>query len=125
MGQKIGSSLIGGEIIALSGNLGAGKTTFVQGLAVGLGIKSKIVSPTFILMRSYKAAKLNLYHVDLYRLEGDVKKEVTNLGLNDTWGRKENIVVIEWAEKINNMLPKNTRWIKFKALESGYHEIIY
>ncbi len=125
LGQKIGSSLIGGETLALSGNLGAGKTTFVQGLAMGLGIKSKIVSPTFILMRSYKANKFNLYHVDLYRLEGDIKKEVTNLGLTEAWERKENIVVIEWAEKIKDMLPSGTRWIKFKALESGDHEVIY
>ena len=117
------------KIIALYGNLGSGKTTFVQGLAKGLGIEKKIISPTFILMRSYKIQNtkyqiLNLYHVDLYRLEGNVAEEAKNLGLTDIWGKKDNIVVIEWAEKIKKILPKETKWIKFENIGENERKII-
>ncbi len=111
----------GGEILALTGDLGSGKTTFIQGLAQGLGIENKIISPTFILLRHYD----NLFHLDLYRLEGNVWQEVRNLGVEDYWGKEKNIFAIEWAEKIKKYLPKNTRWIKFRMLEDGKHEIIY
>src|SRR5260221_7294528 len=107
LGKKFGSSLKGGEILAFVGGLGAGKTTFIQGLAAGIGIKNKIVSPTFILMRTYG----NFYHLDLYRLEGDIEKEVRNLGLFDIWENPLNIIAIEWAEKLKTDWPKNTKWI--------------
>ncbi len=119
LGKKIGSSLKGGEILAFVGNLGAGKTTFIQGLASGIGIKGKIISPTFILMRKYN----NFYHLDLYRLEGDIKHEVENLGLFDIWENKNNIITIEWAEKIKDSLPKNTTFINFENLEENKRKI--
>src|SRR5258708_2304483 len=87
LGRKIGSHIKGG-VFALVGDLGAGKTTFLQGFAEGLGIKNKIVSPTFILMREYG----HFYHLDLYRFEGDVEKEVENLGLLDIWKDPKNVV---------------------------------
>jgi tRNA threonylcarbamoyladenosine biosynthesis protein TsaE len=119
LGQKFSASLKGGETIALVGDLGAGKTTFVQGLARGLGIKNRMISPTFILMRSYD----NFFHVDLYRLEENIDEEVKNLGLTDIWGKNDNIVVIEWAEKITDLLPSNTIWINFEILEGEQRKI--
>ncbi len=119
MGKKIGASLKAGEILAFTGGLGAGKTTFIQGLASGLGIKNKIVSPTFILMRKYD----NFYHLDLYRLEGDVEKEVENLGLFDVWKDTKNIIAIEWAEKLKTKWPKNTTWIRFENLDEERRRI--
>ena len=116
LGQKIAANLVGGETFALSGDLGSGKTTFVQGFSKGLGLTSRIISPTFILMRKYQVPGKDFYHVDLYRLEKDVDKEVINLGLTDVWGKPGNIVVIEWAEKIKNSIPKNARWIFFENL---------
>ncbi len=110
---------MGSEVLAFVGNLGAGKTTFIQGLAHGLKIKSKIVSPTFILMRQYG----DFYHLDLYRLEGDVKKEVENLGLFDILQDTKNIVAIEWAEKIKDNLPKNTKWITFENINEDTRKI--
>ncbi len=119
LGQKLAASLKGGETIALVGDLGAGKTTFVQGLAQGLGIKNRMISPTFILMREYD----NFYHVDLYRLEENVDEEVRNLGLTDIWGKSGKIVVIEWAEKITDLLPPNTIWINFEILDDEKRKI--
>ena len=114
-GQKIATDLVKKEgplVVALMGDLGAGKTTFSQGFALGLGIKQRIISPTFILMRKYEGKK-DFYHVDLYRLEDNVEKEVENLGLKDIWQGSNNVVLIEWAEKIKDTLPKGTIKIKF------------
>ena len=110
-------------MLALTGELGSGKTTFVQGLAEGLGIKQRIISPTFILVRKYEIPISNIqyqisnfYHIDLYRLEENVEAEVRNLGLEEIWQNPENIVVIEWAEKIKSMIPKKAIWIRFENL---------
>ncbi len=120
-GQKIADSLKKGGVIALSGDLGSGKTTFVQGVAKGLGVSNRIISPTFILLRKYG----NFYHVDLYRLEENIEKEVRNLGVFDIWKDPKNIVVIEWAEKIKDMVPKGAKWIKFENLGRSRRKITY
>jgi len=109
--------------LALTGELGSGKTTFVQGLAKGLGIKQRIISPTFILVRKYDLRSKSFYHVDLYRLETEVEKEVRNLGIEEIWDNPENIVVIEWAEKIKGMIPENATWIEFKNLGGNERKI--
>ena len=112
MGRKFAAELIGGEILALTGDLGSGKTTFVQGLAEGLGFAGRIISPTFFLFRKYPG----FYHVDLYRFEENVAQEVENIGLTDIWGKDKNIVVIEWAEKIKDLIPAKANWIKFEDM---------
>ena len=117
-------------VIALSGNLGSGKTTFVQGLAGGLGIKEIPKSPTFILMqifpipspKSYKLKAKSLVHIDAYRLEKP--KELLHLGLKEILHDPHNIVVIEWAEKIKKLLPKDTMWIYFKHKGKNKRKII-
>ena len=119
LGYKTGHSLKAGSVLALKGDLGSGKTTFIQGLASALGIK-RIISPTFILMRSYG----NFYHLDLYRLEGNVETQVKELGFEEIAEKDENIVVIEWAEKAKNILPKNTHWIYFESLGDNSRKII-
>ena len=104
-GAKLARELKGGEIIALVGNLGSGKTTFVKGLAKGLGVKDVITSPTFVLMKIYKAKHKNIkkfVHVDCYRVPG---VELTAIGLKDYLNQSDTVVTIEWAEK----LPKNTK----------------
>lgn len=111
------------SVIALIGDLGSGKTTFVQGFAKGLGIKDKIISPTFVLMRQRKipSSKKILYHVDLYRLENP--SHIKSLGLKDLFADPSAIILIEWAEKCKNLLPKNTIKIEFKILEQNTREI--
>ena len=127
LGRKVAADLVKKTptVIALTGNLGSGKTTFVQGFARGLGIGKKIISPTFILMRTYRAKRRRmLYHLDLYRLESNYKEELENLGVSDIWKEKNNILVIEWAEKIKDLLPKGTTWIKFEYLSDDQRKII-
>lgn len=110
-------------IVALSGELGAGKTTFVQGFAKGLGIKEKITSPTFVLIRQHQIPSTNkiFYHIDLYRLEN--KKDFKQLGLKDLLNDLNHLVVIEWAEKVKGFLPKTTRWIYLKIKDRDQREI--
>ncbi len=123
LGKKIAANLKGGAILALTGELGSGKTTFAQGLAKGLGIKQRIISPTFILVRKYDLGFKNFYHIDFYRLETGIEKEVRNLGIEEIWDDPRNIVVIEWAEKIKKMIPKNATWIEFKNLGENERKI--
>lgn len=103
-------------VIALTGELGTGKTTFVQGFAQALGIKEKIISPTFIIVRQHKipGTKKPLYHIDLYRL--DDEKQVKDLGLENLTADPKNLILIEWAEKAKGLLPKNTVWLYFEKL---------
>ena len=119
LAKKLAKKLKG--VIALIGELGSGKTTFVQGFAKGLGIKEKIISPTFVLIRQHKIPDTSktLYHIDLYRLENFME-----LGLPEILSNSDNIVLIEWAEKAKNLLPKNTTFINFRTLSANKREII-
>lgn len=97
-----------GVVIGLEGELGAGKTTFVKGFAKGLGIKNKISSPTFVLMKSYSlrlTAYSNLYHIDAYRLRDH--KDLVKIGAKEIFSNPRNIVLIEWSDRVKKILPKN------------------
>ena len=102
-------------IIALKGNLGSGKTTFIQGLAKGLKIKSNFNSPTFIILKKYKIKQNKnfdfFYHLDLYRIKKI--KELKNLDIFNLLKNKKNIIAIEWPEKIKKFLPQNILWFNF------------
>ena len=129
-GKKFAKKLKGGEILALVGELGSGKTVFVKGVAKGLGIKETITSPTFVLLRQYSVPlilrssdTLSLIHLDLYRLKNN---EIDSLGLSDYLGKKEYICVIEWAEKIKNKLKRfgnKVVWIKFEYIDENMRKI--
>lgn len=102
-------------VIALKGNLGAGKTTFIQGLAGGLKLKNKITSPTFIILRHYKLQTTHhkhFFHIDAYRIKK--LSELEPLGFKDVLSLPKSIILIEWAEKIKGALPKKTVWLEFR-----------
>lgn len=107
-------------IIALEGDLGSGKTTFLQGFANGLGIKEKILSPTFVILKKFKITSQNLgiskyhnfYHIDCYRIENP--KEILGLGFKEIIANPQNIVAIEWAEKLKKILAKDILRLKFE-----------
>ncbi len=122
LAQDLAKDFLNGGIIALSGDLGAGKTTFAQGFALGLGIEDRIVSPTFLIIRQYPIPKQKnfFYHIDLYRLESiDLK----NSGLEEILTEPSNVVLIEWADKISEFLPKTIKELKLDRLSEGFHQI--
>jgi len=124
LGEGLAYRLKGGEIIGLIGELGSGKTTFVQGLAKGLGIKKRVLSPTFIFVRPYNLFPIpyTLFHIDLYRIK--TSEDAKDLGLEEIWSDPKNIVVIEWAEKIKDILPEKTIKIYFEYLGEKKRRII-
>lgn len=107
---QLAKELVGGELLALTGNLGAGKTAFIQALAKALGVKENITSPTFVLMKvydiKYKNAK-KFVHVDCYRLSG--REDLFDIGLGDYLNYDTVIVAIEWADKIANLPDRTIR----------------
>lgn len=123
--KKFAKRLKGGEIIGLIGDLGAGKTVFIKGLAAGLGIKKNITSPTFVLMKVYQtkyprlpkpgdggqaiSSIQYLIHIDAYRLK--TPEDLIAIGAEEYFNRPDTVTVIEWADKIKKILPKKTRYI--------------
>ena len=118
--KKFERALSGGEVVILNGDLGAGKTTFTKGLAKALGITENVTSPTFTLMNIYTSGRLKLYHFDMYRIEDE--SEAQELGL-DEFFYGNGVCMIEWAENIKNMLPKNLITINITKLGENEREI--
>lgn len=110
-------------VIGLIGDLGVGKTTFVQYFAKALGIKDKIISPTFMLIRQYliPKSKFILYHSDLYRLGENI--DIKQIGLNEIIESPNNIILIEWAEKMMHKLPGNTVLINLTKVSKNKRSI--
>jgi tRNA threonylcarbamoyladenosine biosynthesis protein TsaE len=110
IGKSIGSLLLPGDVVALVGELGTGKTQFIKGLAVGVGIgkPTYISSPSFTLINEYKG-KIPFYHIDLFRLRAE--KEAEDLGLEEYF-QSGGITAIEWADRIPSLLPREMLWIQ-------------
>lgn len=112
--KEFAAKLKGGEVLCLVGDLGAGKTAFVKGLAAGLGVKGIVTSPTFVLMKIYKANNhiKELAHIDAYRLKDG--QELINIGAEEYFKDKECVTVIEWADRVKDIWPKECIQIYFK-----------
>lgn len=104
-------------VVGLEGELGSGKTTFLQGFASGLGIRGRVLSPTFIIIRRLK----NFYHIDCYRIQKP--RELLNLGFKKMVDNPQNIIAIEWADRVKKILPKNTVMVKFKPVNKQVRKI--
>ena len=115
-------------VLSLEGEIGVGKTTFTQGFAEALGIKEKVQSPTFVILKIYDIPKSrkNLIHVDAYRLQAKDFKALGWRGfINPPAGRPQNIILVEWGNKIKNILPKNTTRIIFKHSQTPNERIVF
>ena len=118
--RELASDLKASDVILLSGNLGAGKTAFVRGLAAGLGIDpEEVSSPTFTLVHEYRGGRLTLYHADLYRLE---KVATEELGLEEM-GISDGVLAIEWPDRLSHALP-GARTIEIEIVDETTRQIV-
>lgn len=124
LGETWGREAKNGLVIALSGDLGAGKTQLVKGLARGLGITTRVHSPTFTLVNVYAGGRLTLFHLDLYRLE--TPEQILSAGIEE-YLKPDGVAVIEWAERMSNdeFRMKNLRRVKIEILNENERQISY
>lgn len=136
LGRLLAEELRDGEIICLSGDLGAGKTTFTQGLLQGLKIKGPYTSPTFAILKVYKVHKVSkvrkantkykiqntcdIYHIDAYRISSN---DLLELGFKDFAGKENSVTIIEWPEKVKKIIPTSAVWINFQWLSDKERKI--
>ena len=122
LGKKMAEALVPGTILCLSGELGSGKTTFSQGLLEGLGAEKPYVSPTFVIMKEYDLKKPSpsgirrIYHADAYRVEA---KDFETLGFSEWCTDPEGIVILEWPERIEDILPEEAIFTQFSSSEEN------
>ena len=121
LAEQFGKYLHAGDVLAYLGDLGAGKTTFTRGLALGLGLKDLVTSPTFALVHVYGQPPLQLCHFDMYRITDENELETT--GFYD-YDLSESIFAIEWSENIQNALPENTIFITLERISDEERKII-
>jgi tRNA threonylcarbamoyladenosine biosynthesis protein TsaE len=130
LGERWGRAAQRGLVIGLSGDLGAGKTQLVKGIARGLGITARVHSPTFTLVNEYGGGRLRLFHLDLYRLE--TRGQIVSAGLEE-FLQPDGVTVIEWAEKMvdeewqmkNEEKPRRMIFVKIEILGGSERKIIY
>jgi tRNA threonylcarbamoyladenosine biosynthesis protein TsaE len=122
LGEKLGASLQGGEVIELVSDLGGGKTTFVRGLAHGAASHDNVASPTFTISKVYKTDKFEIHHFDFYRLPepGIVADELAEVA-----GDPDVVTVVEWAEVVQHVLPKRRLTISLKQTPEGSREVTF
>lgn len=114
LGRKLAESAKKGQIFCLDGDLGVGKTVFTKGFAIGLGVKEHITSPTFTIVNEYHDGKIPFYHFDVYRIS--CEEEMDDIGYEEYFFG-EGICLIEWAELVKGLIPKDALWI---TLEKDY-----
>lgn len=139
LGEELAKRMKGGEVVCLTGELGSGKTTFTQGFLKELGSKGPYTSPTFLIMKQYRLGTHNakrgtldsrftihdlrfVYHFDAYRVD---EKDILNLGWKEIISDEKNIVIVEWAERIRKIIPKNAVWIKFEWVSEEERKITF
>ncbi len=120
LGVELAGELRQGDVVALVGELGAGKTTLVQGIARGLFVTENVSSASFVLARTYRG-KIPLHHLDAYRLESP--QELFEVGLDQLLPPEEGVTVVEWADKIYDLIPKGALWVTIEFLNGDRRRI--
>ena len=116
LGRELGQAAQEGDVIALLGDLGAGKTTLTQGILSGLGYLKEVTSPTFSLVQEYLGGRLPAFHFDFYRVE--TEHELLDLGWDD-YLERNGIVIVEWPSLFPQLLPEQTKWIELSHQPGG------
>ena len=114
IGARLADRLQGGEVVAFTGDLGAGKTAFVSGMAEALGVEDRVTSPTFTIVNEYEGGRLPLFHFDMYRLGS--ADELVHIGWEDYLARN-GVCAVEWSENVAEALPEDTVWVDIRRLE--------
>jgi tRNA threonylcarbamoyladenosine biosynthesis protein TsaE len=112
LGRQVATTVRAGTVLALQGELGAGKTVFTKGLVAALGSKSDVTSPTFTIVHEYSGGRLPVYHFDFFRLENN-EKRLRQIGLDDYFFG-EGVSVIEWPDRFPAVIPEGASWIRFE-----------
>lgn len=115
-GMQLAPTLVAGDVIALCGNLGAGKTQITRGIVAGMESKADVTSPTFTLVHEYLDGRLPVFHFDFYRME--TAAEVLGVGW-DEFLTEPGVIIVEWADMFPELLPPNTRWFQIEAQPDG------
>ena len=121
IGRRLAEDVGAGSALALTGDLGSGKTVFVKGLVVGLGSSTDVTSPTFTILHEYRGGRVTVYHFDFFRLED--RQSVARLGLDDYFFG-DGVSVIEWADRFPEFIPEQARWILFEIKSQNQRAII-
>jgi len=116
LGRRLSENLKAGAVLALQGDLGAGKTHFAKGIVHGLGSKADVTSPTFTLVHEYPGGRLPVYHFDFFRLED--ARSAARLGLDDYFFG-DGVSVVEWPDRFPDLIPSEAWWIRFEMLSPG------
>src|SRR6478672_7329241 len=115
-GRRYAAKARPGDIFALRGDLGAGKTQFVKGFVAGLGSSEEVTSPTFVLVHEYSGGRLPVYHFDFYRLEN--REALARLGFDDyVFG--DGVSLIEWADRYADLIPNHAKWLSFELKDES------
>jgi tRNA threonylcarbamoyladenosine biosynthesis protein TsaE len=122
IGRQLAEEIGVGSVLALKGDLGSGKTLFVQGLVAGLGSRADVTSPTFTIVHEYRGGRVPVYHFDFFRLEK--RESVARLGLDDYFFG-DGVSVIEWADRFPEFIPHQARWILFEIKSENQRAITF
>ena len=134
LGRQLAQKLTGGEVLCLEGELGAGKTTFTQGLLAELEVEGPYTSPTFLIMKEYEREIQNpkskisnskirrIYHIDAYRIN---EEDLLNLGWEEIINDKNNVVIVEWPDRVRKILPQTAMEIGFEWLDENQRKIMF
>ncbi len=125
VGARLGMLLSGGAVVALEGNLGTGKTVLAQGIGIGWGATTSLISPTFIIIRRHTRNQddEHFYHIDLYRIAGSAEAEA--LGLTELLGDPGTVCVVEWAERAADLFPEERLWVTLRTLDEQRRSLTF
>jgi tRNA threonylcarbamoyladenosine biosynthesis protein TsaE len=125
LGARLGRHLDGGDVVALEGDLGAGKTVLAQGVGMGWGATTRLISPTYVLVRRHGRHQdgVGLYHIDLYRLSSIA--EIEMLGLEEVIGHPGAVCLVEWPERHAGLFPGERLWVSLRMLDEYRRSLVF